>query len=356
MAGTATDNDPGEDPKMISVIVPIFNTQDYLECCIKSILTQSFKNFELLLINDGSTDKSGEICEKYASMDERIRYIYKENGGLSDARNKGIECAKGEYLAFIDSDDFIHKDMLKILYDNLLNYNADISVCSFWWLEEAEAGAKDIEENEPICFEQNEVMQQLFDRNLETVVAWNKLYRAEMFQDVRYPVGRLHEDEFIVHRLLFNCSKIVYSNCKLYYYIRHSNSITGNVSEKRIHDTLDAFADRISFLEQVGLQRESDREFLHWMMLVRNRYEQCEKDQFPGHENVQVWLRKELRRYLPELKGKKVITRTEWLMQLLWTYNPTCGIIVRSANAKMHQVVHGCKAIGKSVLQKIGEK
>lgn len=228
---------------MISIIVPVYMVEQYLDKCIISILNQTYKDLQIILVDDGSSDQCGKICDLYREKDSRICVIHKPNGGLSDARNAGLDVAKGEYIGFVDSDDYIAPHMYEILLSNLLETNSDISVCSFQWLKEDEM-PEIPGENNLYVFEGHSILQQLIENNLNTVVAWNKLYKKEVFNKERYEVGRIHEDEFIIHRLLIRTKRIVYTECKLYNYIKHKDSIVNNKTLKSLEDAWDAFEDR----------------------------------------------------------------------------------------------------------------
>ncbi len=210
---------------LISIIVPVYNVEKYLERCILSIINQSYSNIEIIIVNDGSTDGSEDIINKYKKEDSRIKSIYQENGGLSSARNTGIDCCNGEYIMFVDSDDYIHANMTKTLYTNMIENDADISVCDFYW-DYDDKIIQETNTNECHFYTGDEVIFQLRDNNLITVVAWNKLYKKELWDDLRYPNGRIHEDEYVIHKLLEKCKGIVYTNDKLYYYIKRGESIS----------------------------------------------------------------------------------------------------------------------------------
>lgn len=239
---------------MVSVIVPIYNVEKYLCQCVDSIISQTYQDLEIILVDDGSIDGCGHICDEYKEKDSRIRVIHKTNGGLSDARNAGIEAATGEYYVFVDSDDVIHPQMIEILMTNLCSKDADMAVCGFWDIEEDTQPSFERVENEGQVkvYEKESIMDQLEDQNLITVVAWNKLYKASLFQEIRYPEGHIHEDEFIIHRLLFLCRKTVYVDLKLYYYRKRNNSIMSHIDQKSIRDEFLAYEDRIAFLTEQG--------------------------------------------------------------------------------------------------------
>lgn len=212
----------------ISVIVPIYRVEKYLKKCIDSILNQTYKNIEVILVNDGSPDRCGEICNKYAQLDKRIKVIHKENGGLSSARNAGLRIASGDYVSFVDSDDWIEPHMYEILIKNVIDYDAQISC----------GGVSDLLEQEDLY----SIIKSTFNGNVEVYLdnkeeaikrflsspwaAWGKLYHRSIHQDIFFPEGEINEDEAIALSLLQRCDKVVYTNESLYNYIKHPNSIT----------------------------------------------------------------------------------------------------------------------------------
>lgn len=245
----------------ISIIVPVYDVEKYLENCIESILNQTFKDFELILVDDGSTDNSGKICDIYEKKDSRIKVIHKNNGGLSSARNAGLDIACGKYVGFIDSDDSIHPRMYEILYDLIKKYESDISCCNYKKIYDI---FKDEYENvnslEVIEMSNIEAIKNLYDKEIgvKLVIACNKLYRKNLFDNIRYKVGRVHEDEFMAHRILYNCKKITYVDNELYYYLQREGSIMSQISYKRKVDTLLSKSDRMRFCNKVGLTSMSD--------------------------------------------------------------------------------------------------
>lgn len=245
----------------ISIIVPVYNVEEYLENCINSILNQTFKDFELILVNDGSTDKSLDICKHYKNIDDRIYIIDKKNGGLSSARNVGLDIAKGEYIAFVDSDDYIHPQMYEILYNVIIKNDADMSLCDF---------KKVFSLNENLIFydkSNDEFMKIEYLTNIESlhrmnqnngvvfVVAWNKLYKRELFNNLRYKEGIIHEDEYIVHRILYAAKKINYIHKELYFYMQRGGSIMNNRTDINRIDYWFALSDRIRFFDKIGLKK-----------------------------------------------------------------------------------------------------
>ena len=265
----------------ITVIVAIYNIEKYLENCIKSIINQNYKDLQILLIDDGSTDGSGEICDKYARLDKRIEVIHKKNGGLADARNLGMSLAKGKYISFLDGDDYIYPTFYINLYDLIEKYSADIAECDFIRINEDDLkNAEEIIyiENEKLTIEESiitkkEAVNELFGTKLKPyvkkVVVWNKLYNAKVLNNIQFPFGKLHEDEYTTYKILNNSEKIVTTNKILHGYIQTKNSIMRReIKQKRIDDNLDAYIQSSNFFK--------DKNNVEIEMKCRRRYlENC---------------------------------------------------------------------------------
>ncbi len=224
---------------LISVIVPVYNVKQYLGKCIESLLMQTYTNFELILVNDGSTDGSDAICEAYKRKDDRIYVINKANGGLSSARNAGIDICKGKYVCFVDSDDFVNKTYLEYLYQMLVKDNSQMAVCSAcWWVDENSYESCNVEQT--LCLNSEESYKLLFSKEKWFgVFAWNKLYKTELFDDVRYPEGFYFEDSGTTYKLVHKCEKISFGFEPQYYYRQQrEGQITAVFSSKKIDDKL----------------------------------------------------------------------------------------------------------------------
>lgn len=239
------------EQQTISVIVPVYNTAPYLEVCVKSILCQTYPHLELLLVDDGSTDESPALCERLAAQDGRIRVLHKPNGGLSDARNFGMGHARGSLFAFADSDDALHPQMLDLLIRAMEQTGASLAMGLF-------NEVTDLPEEHPvydprtlpICRKgREEIFRSI---TVEYVVAWNKLYRRELFEDIRYPVGRLHEDEFVAHRLLWKAEQVARVDLPLYDYRQRPQSIMHTAIDPRRLDGLAAMRERVEFCLEQG--------------------------------------------------------------------------------------------------------
>ena len=263
----------------ISIIVPVYKVEQYLDKCVKSIINQTYKNLEILLVDDGSPDSCPKMCDEWAKKDERIKVIHKQNGGLSDARNAAIDVATGKYIMFVDSDDYLDENICTILYDLIKKYNATFSMCD----------AKDIQENKPeiiteasveeikeTVFEGEEILPLMLKNNIKYfMTAWAKLYKKDLFKTLRYDVGKIHEDEFILHKLLINTKKIVHINKQMYFYLQRSGSITQTKAEKSYSDILEAFENRFEFLlNNTKYQKQTIRYAVNF---CRRRYTQIKK-------------------------------------------------------------------------------
>ena len=216
---------------MISIIVPIYKVEKYLSKCIDSILSQTFTDFELILVDDGSPDSCGKLCDEYALKDNRIKVIHKENGGLSDARNAGIKVAKGKYLGFVDSDDYIAPDMYELLYRLLTESNAEIAVCDAVLVDE-ETEANYTESTELYVLEREKALQEMIFKRLFAVNAWNKLYKRELFSNILYPKGMLYEDLATTYKLIDKTQRVVYTPAKKYAYVQRQGSIMNQTGYK----------------------------------------------------------------------------------------------------------------------------
>ena len=234
----------------ISVIVAVYNVEPYLPRCIDSILSQTYRNFELILIDDGSPDNCGKICDAYADNDSRIVVIHQKNGGLSDARNAGIEWvfknSNSEWLTFIDSDDWIDNRYLEILLNMATENHSDISVSNF--LRTSGNVPSDTCDN--VSAEIWDTSQFFRKKNLNATVAWGKLYKKSLFTQIRYPKGKLHEDEFTTYKILFACTHIAFTETPLYYYFINEKSITGVTWTPAHLVALEAFDERLFFFRQ----------------------------------------------------------------------------------------------------------
>ena len=235
----------------LSVVVPVYNVENYLKKCINSILSQTFKDFELILVDDGSTDNSGHICDEYDHQYEKVKVIHKENGGLSSARNAGIEIATGEYISFIDSDDYIDSNMFLNMIEALQNTNKDIAACGrvvdLWGeREKIEFSLK----KEKVYSREQAIEEVLLLRDID-VAAWDKIYRKFLFDSIRYPEGKISEDAAIIFQMLDISNGVVHVGTPFYHYIYRKNSISKSEYNRRQYDSYINCVNTEQFISQL---------------------------------------------------------------------------------------------------------
>lgn len=262
----------------ISVIVPVYNVEKYLNRCVDSILHQTYHNFDVILVDDGSTDGSPQICDKYAELDSRVHIIHQKNGKVASARNAGLDWAmnnNSEWVAFIDSDDWVHPQYLQILFNIANKTGADVVV----------SGYKEANELETfVLADQNEFNiwnAELFycEKNLESVAPWGKIYRKSCFESIRYPEGKIGEDEYITYRILFNANKIASVQDILYFYFVNTDSVTRRNWSPVYLSEEKAFTERIHFFKKRGLGKAKNKAVISYVWFLEdtlNRIKKCE--------------------------------------------------------------------------------
>lgn len=238
---------------LISIIIPVYNVAPFIEDCVNSVIAQTYPNLEIILVDDGSTDSSGVLCDQYAAKNKRIIALHQKNMGLSCARNSGIELANGKYIFFLDSDDFIHPQLIECLHSVLIKNSADIVLCAhqsvqgkieFQFMDSF--ADLDIETlTGPECIEKIQSCD-----GIDITVAWNKLYKKDYFDDIRFPAGKIHEDEFVTYKILYPLAKCLYIKKKMYYYRSRKNSITNQKFSMRYFDKVEAYCGRMEYFKE----------------------------------------------------------------------------------------------------------
>lgn len=228
--------------ELVTIIIPVYNIADYLERCIKSVIAQSYTNLEIILVDDGSTDESGRICNQYTISDNRVTVFHKKNGGLSDARNYGIDRCRGSYIMFLDGDDWVEPTIVEELYAVHQNTDVDFAQCQFMYAyENGEMKQLDVVQPELTYFSKNEAIKSFVESGPLgiSVAAWAKLYKRDVFKKIRYPKDRVHEDVVTMCDIVFSdISKVAVLNKPLYNYFQREGSISNNVNYKRLKDQL----------------------------------------------------------------------------------------------------------------------
>lgn len=234
---------------LISVIVPIYNVEKYLARCVDSIVNQTYKNLEIILVDDGSPDSCPQMCDDYAKKDSRIKVVHKKNGGLSDARNAGMAVATGEYISFIDSDDYVSDDFFECLLDVINKENSDIAECSVVKFYEDNRFDEFSDDLSVKTYDTQDAMSALIAENPFHQHVWNKLYKTELVKDIPYAVGKLNEDEFWTYQVFGRANKVSKLNKTMYYYFQRNSSIMGVGYNIRRLDALEGKANRQKYIE-----------------------------------------------------------------------------------------------------------
>lgn len=292
----------------VSVVVPIYNVEKYLKNCIETIINQTYKNIEIILVDDGSTDNCPKICDEYRKKDSRIKVIHKKNGGLSDARNQGLKLSRGEYICFIDSDDFIDKRFIEILYKECCLNNAEIAMCKY----------EKVLENEEVVEDKGKSYKKETISGRDSIigiyegkivdfgfVAWNKLYKRKLFENnnIDYPFGKYNEDTFTTFRLLYNSKKVVKIDLSLYYYrIRIGSIMKSKMTTKKITDHVDADIYNIEYYKEKKdeyLLKLSLNYFFRDIILLLKKIDKKDK------KNIEKYYIKYWENYSKKIKFKK---------------------------------------------------
>lgn len=297
----------------ISVIVPVYKVEKYLDRCVESIVNQTYKNLEIILVDDGSPDNCPKMCDEWAKKDSRIKVVHKQNGGLSDARNSGIDTASGEYLCFIDSDDYIDINFVEVLFKNLADTESDMSICAFRKVYEDKInnGGK---QTDIINVYQNEEIINFFlcKDLLEKITACTKLYKKEIFDNLRFDVGRIYEDEFIAHKIYSKCKKIVTTTAKLYNYLMREGSITNKPRyDERSLDGIYAIENRYNYFKNTKFENIALNQLLKNISYAYSIAKYSGKDKL-----ILTKIRKMFNNYYKQNKNKT-------LKQYLFKYCPS---------------------------------
>lgn len=234
---------------LISVIVPVYNVERYLKACVDSVISQTYSNLEIILVDDGSPDKSPEICDEYAKKDSRIQVIHQKNGGLAKARNIGIENSHGEYISFIDSDDYVVPNYVEILYRGIIENDADVSIASFRSLKKNTVFHEDYSSAFSVISKRKCFEIYTSTSTNPFVSAWNKLYKRSLFSNIQFPEGKLYEDAFTTYKIFDVAKKIVFSSSVLYFYRLNPDSIMGQSFRKKHLEMIDAFRSGFDYFE-----------------------------------------------------------------------------------------------------------
>lgn len=301
----------------ISVIVPVYKVEDYLDRCVESILAQTFVDFELILVDDGSPDNCPAMCDSWAGKDSRIKVIHKENGGLSDARNAGFEGSCGEWITFIDSDDYVHPEMLEALLNAVLQTGTIVSVGGLQVSTTNEFSDQAIPSATIVSSES----VFLSAPRINDMSACGKLYHRRCFNNIRYPKGKLNEDAFVTYRILYNAMRIAVIDGPLYYYFQSSQSITRSEWTRENLDELEAYYQQINFFREKNLEKIYNKKCCDFLVVIRRQILQLR--QLPSGDirrHYERILLRQLRNTLRNEKALQGLDKKERWKQYMFAY------------------------------------
>lgn len=265
---------------LISIVVPIYNVEKYLDKCINSLIKQTYAYIEIILVDDGSIDNCPAICDKWKEKDSRIIVIHKENGGLSDARNTGIEIAKGTYICFIDSDDYVDETYVEKLYNAIEDNNVNISQCGIDYINDEHKTIKSIGYDRNCLLSGRKIIEDSCNEHyIENEVVWNRLYKTSLFETIKFPKGKLHEDEYTTYKLLYNENNIAIVPENLYKYRQSNNSIMrSKYSLKKFNDFKEAYNEKINYFKERNDIVVYDMVIRSYLSNLSNIYIKIERD------------------------------------------------------------------------------
>ena len=262
---------------LISVIIPVYKVEKYLDKCIDSVINQTYDNLEIILVDDGSPDNCPKMCDEYAKKDKRIKVIHKENGGLSDARNKGIDIATGEFITFIDSDDYVEKNYVEFLYNLAKENNAEISMGK-QYVRYTNKTLNTGTNNLYVLNSHDTLEKTLYGEDFD-VSAWAKLYKKDLFKEIRYPKGRLFEDSATTYKLIDKANKIVLKSVPIYNYMMRNDSITNETFNKKKFDLIKSTEEMCDYIEEKykDLENGCKRRLMYAYLSTLTQLVKCKK-------------------------------------------------------------------------------
>lgn len=249
---------------LISVIVPVYNVEPYLDRCVESIVNQTYRNLEIILVDDGSPDSCPQMCDAWARRDERVKVIHKENGGLSDARNAGMAIASGELMGFVDSDDLIREDMYRLLYDDMLENDSDISACGVKMIWDDGSPERMLTGEGCCVLETEDAMRAVIKEDRLKQPVWYKLYKTELVNNILFPVGKYHEDVFWTYQAVGMAKRVSVFDEPCYYYRQRGGSIMGEGYSLRRLDGLEAKRQMLEYIHTAFPVLESEMRVKLW--------------------------------------------------------------------------------------------
>lgn len=314
---------------LISIVVPIYKVEKYLEQCIRSIINQTYQNIEIILVDDGSPDNCGKMCDDYATKDGRIKVIHKQNGGLSDARNHGIEAATGKYITFVDSDDYIDEKYIEELHNAIKTNNVKVSQCGILHVNDEKQILKKSGHLEKQLLSGKQMLKDLYkDHGTENIVVWNKMYDIQLFKNIRYPVGKIHEDEFTIYKIFYDVENVAILNKYYYNYRQNENSITGKKFNIKRLDKIEAYEQRLEFFKQKNENELYQLALMSYLLEVREAYMNTKK-YIDNSKDIQLGLVKKYRANYKFILIDKNVRIMKKLKMLIFFVSPEMFYILK---------------------------
>jgi len=315
-----------EKEPLISVIVPVYGVEQYLDRCVESIVNQTYQNLEIILVDDGSPDNCPAMCDVWAEKDSRIKVIHKENGGLSDARNAGMELATGELMGFVDSDDWIASEMYQLLYENMVETGSDISCCGVEMVWEDGTPSRMLTKTGCCVLNREEAMEAIIEESWMKQPVWYKLYKNELIRDILFPVGKYHEDVFWSYKAVGRAKKVSVFDAPCYYYTQRSGSIMGSGYSLKRLDGLEAKQQRLHTVEQnypklVNLAKQDLWFSAMYGMQMSLRYLTPEDQKW-----VHTYIAKMCKAIMPVNGSGLAIKQMMWLQMSKVSFERTCRL------------------------------
>ena len=329
-----------ENYPLITIVITIYNIKEYLPRAIESVIKQTYQNLEILLVDDGSTDGSEMICDKYALRDKRIRVIHKKNGGPSEARNVAIEQAKGEYIGFVDGDDWIEEDMYENMYLAIRQSDSQLAVCNY--KEVSDIDIQDTSDDTILYFGKDEALKS-FIREEETVriqnAAWNKLYHKELLKNIRFPVGKLYEEIVFTTKLLHEAKAVVYLNQGYYNYVvdRVGSIMNMGVNHRIFTDQIPLYKEKREYLENIGRKDLVDIHNFFFYKRLLNHYLELQKNRPQDYKKYCKEIRKKIKeekKFIVKAYSSEVSTRNEAVKMKMFRISPMGFYLFTKINEK----------------------
>ncbi len=256
----------------VSVVVPVYNVEKYLKRCLDSLVNQTLKDIEIIIVNDGSLDNSPKICEEYKRKYSNIKYISQENQGLSAARNAGIEIAIGDYIGFVDSDDFVKEDMFSFLYNNAIENNVEISCCGHETYYDDNTTKLNTKKGIKKLYSKEEALDYFLLQEYFDVVTWNKIYKRELFKNIRFPVGKIYEDIQTIYKLIYLSDGLYFDSTPKYFYYKRKDSISNAKFNKDTLKLINYIDDYVDFCDKnLNYKKNIYLGQIRWYLVIVNK-------------------------------------------------------------------------------------